>query len=451
MIHRVRLAARRRWWLLCAVLCALLGAGAAIALNSLPREAPQPDTSSPQPVATPAQPDPNAPPPEPPPEEPKPAAPVDPLAGVQLDPTKFEREGDGYVQRLSDGRVVYLTLRPEVQGAVEKLFDQRKVPHGGLVAVEPATGRVLAMVSRSYASNPSHLMALRASAPAASVFKMISAAALLEKANLDPARKVCYSGGLSHLTPDIIKGTPGADAKCGDLGDALAHSINAVIARLSYYHLTRAHLEEMALRFGFNREIPFELPVDVSTATFVDDDIERARTAAGFWNVNLSPLHGALIAAAISNDGIMMRPTLISRIASADGALLYEHTPQPWLVPIQPAHARVLATLGEATTTVGTAAAGFHKDKSFPKDLHVTGKTGTLSNKKPHLTYTWFVGASPVLQAEIAVGSLVVNTPKWWIKGFHGAATAFKAFDQAKSGGAAEKPSKKKRKAKGDK
>jgi cell division protein FtsI/penicillin-binding protein 2 len=275
------------------------------------------------------------------------------------------------------------------------------------------------------------MIALRANAPSASVFKSVTAAALLEKANLDPARKVCYVGGQSGLTEDMIKGTPGADAQCGDLGDALAHSLNVVIARLSYYHLTRAQLEEVALRFGFNRQIPFELPVDVSTATFVDDDIERARTAAGFWNVNLSPLHGALIAAAISNDGIMMRPTLIDRITSPDGDTLYTHTPQPWLVPIQPAHARIIATLSEGTTTFGTASDGFKKDNTFPKHLRVTGKTGTLSNKSPQLTYTWFVGA------------LVVNTPKWWIKGFHGAATAIRAFDQAKSGGKAPSATKK--------
>ncbi len=441
MIKRVRLAARHRWWTVALLIVALLVGGGALALNATHVQAPQ----TPAPLtATAPEPPPAAPPELPPP------VPVDPLAGVaqELDPTKFELSGDRYVQRLSDGRVVWLTLQPEVQKAVEKQMDARKVPYGGFVAIEPATGRVLAMVSRSYASNPIKGMALRAQAPAASVFKSITAAALLEKANVEPTRKICYSGGLRHLTDDIIKGTPTADAECADLGDALAHSINAVMARLSYYHLTREHLEEMALRFGFNREIPFELPVDISTATFSDDDVERARTAAGFWNVNLSPLHGAMIAATISNGGVMMRPTLIDRIESPDSLVLYTHSPEPWLVPIQPAHAQAIAKMSEATTTVGTASAGFKRDKTFPSHLHVTGKTGTLSNKRPALTYTWFVGAEPVLNAKIAVGSLVVNTPKWWIKGFHVAATAIKTYDEVKTPGAATTKDSKKKKSK---
>src|SRR5690606_15197267 len=163
-------------------------------------------------------------------------------------------------------------------------FDRRgkEVPHGGIAAIEPATGRVLALVSSSHRAPVIENYALRAQAPSASVFKMITAAALLEFAQIDPNRPVCFSGGRSNLTEEHIRGNPSADSNCADLADAIGQSINPVMARLAYYNLTKQDLEDMSLRFGFNREIPFEVPVDVSEAIFVDDDIERARTAAGF-------------------------------------------------------------------------------------------------------------------------------------------------------------------------
>ena len=359
----------------------------------------------------------------------------------ELDPSRFELVGDHYIQRLDDGSVAHLTLEPSLQKRSAKMFDRRKVPHGGIAAIEPATGRVLALVSRSHSSRPSKNFALRAEAPSASVFKMVTSAALLEKAKIDPAKKICYSGGLRYLTAEQIKGNPGKDKEnCANLGDAIGGSLNVVMARLAYYHLSKENLEEMALRFGFNREIPFEVPIDISRATFVDDDIERARTAAGFWNVHLSPMHGAMISAAISNDGVMMRPTLVDRVEK-NGQVIYRHKPTLWLASMSRENARVLASLGQKTTTVGTASKLFSRRKGgWPKDMPVTGKTGTLANKKPYLLFTWFVGAAPLHRADISVGALVANGPKWWVKGMHAASDMFLSYRRLRRERAKKKP-----------
>ena len=352
----------------------------------------------------------------------------DPRLGLELDPDKFEKEGDHYVQRLEDGRVVHLTLDVDVQAAVQRQMRQRKVPHGGLVAVEPSTGRVLAMVSESHAGKRIEHYALKAEAPSASVFKLVTAAALLERTRIDPNRPVCYSGGLRSLDENDIRGNPVTDNRCATLDRALAESINSVMARLAFYNLTREDLEETAARFGFNREIPFELPVEVSEATFVEDNLERARTAAGFWNVNLSPLHGALIAAAFANEGVIMRPTLVDRIEKAGGEVEWSFEPEPWLTAMSAEKAHQIAEMAEGTTSDGTAKKAFQGRKDWPKELKVTGKTGTLSNKRPFYTFTWFVGSAPLDNPEIAVGALIANKPKWWIKGMHAAATAILSY-----------------------
>lgn len=420
MIRRMRRATRHRiitWSTLIGIaVVSLVALAISLESNPTPPTEPQPEPQHAQdPTAEPTA---------------EPISAIHPLEGLELDPDAFELVDGRYIQRLDDGRIVHLTLDPELQKAVPRHIDKRKTPQAGVVAIEPSTGRVLSLVSRTHGRRfRMEHFALKAQAPSASVFKLITAAALIDLAKVNPKRKVCYSGGRSFLTEEQIKGNPTETTEsCGDLGDAIGNSLNVVMSRLAYYHLSKQNLEEMALRFGFNREIPFELPVEISEAIFVDDDIERARTAAGFWNVNLSPLHGALIAAAIGNHGIMMRPTLVDRIESAEGETLYTFTPRPWLTPLSKEHAALLAKLGENTTLSGTASKVFRKHKRWPNDLSVTGKTGTLSNKQPYTLYTWFVGSSPVENPNIAVGALTGNTGKWWVKGMHAAAHTIRSY-----------------------
>ena len=351
---------------------------------------------------------------------------------LTLDPEKFVWEGNTAYQYLEDGKKVELTLVKELQDTLQEQLDSRKVPHGGVVAIEPSTGRVLAMVSASYARPGIKNYALRAVAPSASVFKLITAAALLEMSAFDVNTRICYSGGSSFLSESDVKGNPGYDKTCNTLEEALGHSINAVMARLAYQHLSKEKLETIALKFGFNREIPFEIPIDVSEAEFVDDDIERARTAAGFWHVNLSPFHGALLSAAIANNGIMMRPTIVQNITDPQGNNLYHFQPQPWLSSMSPAKANELSQLAENTTTQGPARKTFTGRTDWPKELRVSGKTGTLSNKVPYYLFTWFVGWAPIENPDIAVGALVTNTEKWWIKGTHVGARAILSYYRQK-------------------
>lgn len=347
-------------------------------------------------------------------------------SGERIDLSSIYWEEDVAYADLSDGRRARLTLDRALQTTMEKALTDHTVPHGGGVAVDPKTGKILAIASVSNAAPVLSHYAVRAAAPSASVFKLVTAAALLEKGSIDPQARVCYSGGRSMLTESDVRGNPQTDTTCANLEQAIGHSINAVMARLAYQHLSKEDLEHMALRFAFNREIPTEFLTDVSDAEFVDDDIERAKTAAGFWHVNLSPMHGALIAAAIENDGIMMTPLLIEEIVDAQGNVLYTAKPRPWLVSMHADHAKVLARLGENTTREGSARKMFASRRGWRPGVRVGGKTGTLSNKQPFYTYNWFVGWGSDAKSQIAVGALVVNSEKWWIKGSHVAARAMK-------------------------
>ncbi|MFB6375046.1 MAG: penicillin-binding transpeptidase domain-containing protein, partial [Bradymonadaceae bacterium] len=351
-------------------------------------------------------------------------------AGLDID--KAERIGDRLVQTLPSGLQVELTIDPAIQAHLEKTLADYSVPHGSVVLVEPETGRVLAMVSRTDHKPRMPALARHAAAPAASTFKVVTAAALLESTGVDAQTTTCYHGGASHLSKSNIVGSS-HDDRCEDLGDALGWSINSIIAKLAHKHLDREDLQVWAKRFGYNTEIPFELPVEQSSAEIVKDPIERARTAAGFWHTYLSPLHGALIGAAVQNGGLMMRPSIIEEVRADDGEVLKRFEPKVLRRVMSSETADILGDLLENTTTKGTADKYFAHRGAFPNDVTAAGKTGTLANDDPYMSFTWFIGFGEnehVADRAAAVGGLICNTPKWRIKGPWAASEGLRKYFQ---------------------
>lgn len=353
---------------------------------------------------------------------------------IKIDLSKAKVEDGRYVQRLSDGTKVTLTIDPSTQQKLEKTLLNNKVHYGGVVLIEPETGKVLAMVDEHRGDEAAFKdIALKSPAPSASVFKIITIAALLEEGKAKADEKVCYHGGRSSLTKGNIEGSAKLDRSCGTLSDAMAWSINSIIAKLAFHRLNKNHLERWAQRFGYNEKIPFELPIEMSKATIPDDPHERARSAAGFWHSTLSPLHGAMIGAAIINDGVMMVPTLVERVEDGKGRELHRFEAKVWRRAVSLKTARALKEMMDRTTSVGTARKYFRQRREFPSSKILTGgKTGTLSRKSPsYLGYTWFVGygqAKSHSELKVGVGGLVCNTPIWHIKGPYAASEAVRMY-----------------------
>ncbi len=349
------------------------------------------------------------------------------LAG--LDPAAAELQDGRYVQRLPDGRTLELTLEPTLQQSMERLFRENGVPQGVAVAIDTRTGKVLALAEQGGRG-----LWGEASAPAASVFKVVTASALVEKAGISPDQEVCYGGGSHRLVALDLEDDADRDKQCANLAQAVGYSINAVVAKLADRHLDRASILAAAEAFGWNQEIPFDLPVGRSAADVPEERLELARTAAGFWHTTLSPLHGALLAQAIAQNGQMLRPWLVSRVKSATGQVLYEGTPRFWRTVVAPATARAMSRMMTVTTEAGTSRRAFHDREGRPylRGVRVAGKTGTLNGYEPTFrAYTWFVGFAPVEAPRVAVATLVVNNPTWRIKASEVARALLQAYFRA--------------------
>jgi membrane peptidoglycan carboxypeptidase len=336
---------------------------------------------------------------------------------------KLEGKGESaaYVADLPSGRKAKLTVNPRLQEQMQKLFSIYKPMQGAMVAIDPKTGKVLALAEYNK-EGPSAGLATRPLYPAASVFKIITGAALLDK-GISPDEETCYHGGLRGIVGKLLEDKPRVDRRCLSLSMALAKSANVVFAKMAVKHLDGAELRAEAERFLFNRPI-WDQPVEQSSAAIPDTRLEFAKSAAGFGQVKLSPVHAALIAGAVGNSGVALEPTFIDEI---DGKP-YEHTASTRLLKAETAAA--LRDMMKNTVSAGTASSSFReRGRPVLGDIEVAGKTGSLSNhQRPFKDYSWFVGFAPADDPQIAVAAVVVNGLKWTIHAPYVAREAFRAY-----------------------
>jgi penicillin-binding protein A len=339
-----------------------------------------------------------------------------PLGTPRLDPSLGR-----YVASLGDGRAI-LTLDPRLQSRLERTLDQYAVAYGVTVLLEPATGRVLAMAEHSEAEPGRRGLALEPIAPAASIFKIVTAAALLEQ-GVRAEQEVCYHGGKRRLQPKLLDDDPRRDRRCLSLSEAMGHSANVVFAKLARRALDAPVLRAMAGRLLFNAAIPFAVVTEPSTADIPEDTFELANTAAGFGPVKLSPLHGALLAAIVANGGVLVPPALVEEAEGAPAPV-----PGP---PVRVLDEAVAAELGEmmrSTVTSGTARKAFRRAAGPLRGVSVAGKTGSLADPSPFRDYSWFVGYAPADRPQVAVATLVVNGRLWHARAPQVAREALEAY-----------------------
>lgn len=350
---------------------------------------------------------------------------------IDLDARRWDDEREAYVVDLADGETAVLTLARDAQEHLESVLARYDEPGEAVVVMDPPTGRVIAIADGGEDEDLAPRLARRAPVWAASTFKVITGAALLETGAVTPTTETCYTGGSSGFDADDLEPEGQEAAACVSFTTAMARSSNLVFARQADAHLTPAGLQEVAERFGFNATIPFEAALEPSFAAIPDDRLEFARAAAGFRHTRMTPLHGALVQAAIANGGLMMVPTVVDRIETADGVTRYQHAPYEWRRVVSAETANALRTTQEETCTTGTARRDFGNRDGWPRSVQVWGKTGTLSNRDvpgvepdPLYVYRWFTGIAEYEGREVSVAGLTVTTALWWIKGTYLASEA---------------------------
>jgi len=323
---------------------------------------------------------------------------------VNLVEEGFTMEADG--KRLS----VDTSIEAPLQRYMLKKMDRVNSRFIGIVAADPTTGRVL-LLSGFNKKDPAHDPCLDNQYPAASIFKIVTAAAAVEQCGLTSGSKLRFNGSAHTLYKRQLKDANNKYTNHITFRDSFARSINPVFGKLGTHDLKKARLEQYAENFGFNQTIDFEieLPPSISETPY-----HWAEIASGFnHGTTISPLHGVLMAGAVVNEGQLMAPSIIDTIRDESGKKLYRASPQVVNKAVAPETARVLHDLMEATVRKGTARKtfrGYQKDKILSR-LNIGGKTGSIFNRKHDLRFDWFVGFAEERQGEkkLAVSIVVAH------------------------------------------
>ena len=340
----------------------------------------------------------------------------------------FHKIVDGkFTERRGPYHLIY-TVDPVLQASVEEVFRAHKPPFGAFVALDPKTGRILALAEYSRDKSETGGIWNRSTYPAASVFKIITAACALEKGVLHYDSSVSFKGNQYRLGPSKIHKTSKWEHQT-QFDDALGKSNNVVFGRVASQLVGSETLRQYSSAFGFNQPLPFDFPVDPSKAVIPDESYELARCGAGFGEVTLNPLHGALIAAAIANGGIMMRPYLIEQVRGEEGEILYEGRAAAWAQPISAKTAQDLNRMMRRTVEDGTASRTFQRyGKDLLNKVTVSGKTGSLSGDNPPGLYDWFVVFAEAEDPQVAFSAMAINYHRYKFRGAFIAQEALKTY-----------------------
>lgn len=339
----------------------------------------------------------------------------------------YSRIQDLITGRRPQGAAVELTIDPAVQQAAwDALGDQR----GAVVALDPTTGAVLALVSKP-SFDPNTLavhdtaavidawealqaaegspMTNRAIAgttyPPGSTFKIITAAAALEGGMAPDAPLEAPDELTLPTTSTQLRNFGGSScSSTGEttLADALRISCNTAFAQLGVDLGDRA-IREQAEAFGFG--VPLDVPMKVTESYFpTDPDApQTALSAIGQYEVRVTPLQMAMVSAAVANGGVLMEPYLVQAVRSGDLEVVTQTEPDQIGRSVSETTAATLRDMMVGVVESGTGQA------AQISGVQVAGKSGTAQTSEEAAPHAWFTAFAPADAPQVAVAVIVEN------------------------------------------
>jgi penicillin-binding protein A len=241
------------------------------------------------------------------------------LINLEANPIKVNFDGRPYQ--------VDTSLDLGLQQYLLKHMDRVNSRYIGIVAMAPDTGQILAMAGFNKI-DPDQDPCRMAEYPAASLFKIVTAAAAVEEKGYTAGSRFKFNGYKHTLYKRQLTDKTNRYTNSISLRDSFAQSVNPVFGKIGALVLNRETLEAYGNAFAFNRQVDFELHWPTSRLAIKNGSYHRAEIASGFnRQTTLSPLHGAVIVSAVVNGGKPVEPTLVERIIDSDGTPVYRTEP----------------------------------------------------------------------------------------------------------------------------
>ncbi|GAA3696480.1 penicillin-binding transpeptidase domain-containing protein [Terrabacter ginsenosidimutans] len=352
---------------------------------------------------------------------------ADDLLSGDADTLFVRRVTDLITGRKTSGATIELTIDPKAQAAADKALGDSK---GAVVALDPKTGAILAMVSHpSYDPNPlsSHDLNKASKAwqvlsndkdkaylnrtingvyPPGSTFKVVTAAAALENGVVSDENST-VPGPASLDLPLTSTNLPNEDGRaCGPNNEttlihALEISCNTTFGSLGL-DLGGEKLRAQAAKFGFGDALQIPMRVSVSSVPADLNAPQAAQAAIGQYDVRATPLQMAMVAAGIGNKGSVMTPYLIQSVRSANLDII-ESAPDPVELS-QAVSEQTASTLTKMMVSVVDNGSGA---RARIPGVDVAGKTGTAQHDPGKPPHAWFISFAPAVNPKVAVAVVV--------------------------------------------
>ncbi|PXY81166.1 peptidoglycan D,D-transpeptidase FtsI family protein [Bifidobacterium coryneforme] len=357
----------------------------------------------------------------------------DRLLSGQSDSLWMDRAKSLFTGTQNKGASIETSINPRMQETAYRMLGGMS---GSVVAIEPSTGRILAMVStpsydpgaltghdssdasRAYqelarrADNPMLNRATSQLYPPGSTFKVVVAAAALESGQYSPDSEI--PAGASYTLPgtayDMTNATAAGNGVNGKISmqDALAYSSNTAFSQLGV-SLGGKTIADQAKKFGYGSTITLDgtnssgSPMRAVASKFPGEQTpdKIALASIGQGDTLATPLQDAMIAAAVANGGKLMQPTLVDRVRSSDLSVISETTPSVYSQTFSADTSQALTQMMEGVTT-----------KSYP-DLQIPGmqvaaKSGTAQIGAGNTSNDgWMIGFAPADKPKVAVAVVV--------------------------------------------
>ena len=275
-----------------------------------------------------------------------------------------------------------------------KTLKRGKPQRIGVLAMEPSSGRIITMAGFDL-SDPEANPCIDGDYPAASIFKIITAAAAVETRGYTPNTPLYFNGGKYTLYKRQLKEKKNRYTTKVSFAHAFADSINPVFGKIGSLYLGGDTLKKYARLFGFNCPITSEVSFEPGAVTITDQKYQWAEVGCGFnKTTTISPLFAAMVTSTIVNSGTRTTPWIIERVSDIHGKALYEKEGSAATRAVKPETANTVMQLMTRTVATGTASKsfrGFKRDATLSK-LSLGGKTGSLYNESHTVKYDWFTG-----------------------------------------------------------
>ena len=289
---------------------------------------------------------------------------------------------------------IHTSLDTSLQEYLHQRLNRSTSRYIGIVVMEPSTGRVLSMVGFDKTDGKNN-PCLDNRFPAASVFKIVTATAAVETHGFQPDSVFNYNGSKYTLYRNQLKDRRNRYTQKINLKDSFAQSVNPVFGKIGANRLGKSVLEKYGDAFGFNRLIDFELPLTPSELHIADEPYQWAEVASGFnRETTLSPIHGAIMVAAVLNGGRLLEPSVIDKVEGDEGRVFYRNEPVYLNRVMTSETSHIIHRLMQATVKSGTSRKAFrgHRRDRVLSKLVIGGKTGSISSRSHDARFDWFVG-----------------------------------------------------------